>query len=199
MLRVFVCMLVAFATACSDVPRMPKLAPGDVIVAFGDSLTYGTGASEKESYPAMLSQLIGRNVIRAGVPGETTEQGLKRLPQVLREHGPRLLILCLGGNDLLRRIDEKRTAENLRAMVRLAREQNVAVVLIGVPRPGLFAGAPEFYALLADEMDLPYEGEAIKRVLYSKAMKSDPIHPNAAGYRRIAEDVAALLRESGAI
>jgi lysophospholipase L1-like esterase len=192
-------LLFAFNTACSDIPDVPKLAPQDVVVAFGDSLTYGTGASEKESYPAVLSQLIGRNVVRAGVPGETTEEGLKRLPRVLREHNPKLLILCLGGNDLLRRLDERRTSANLRAMVMLAREHNVAVLLVGVPRPGLFAGPPLYYSELASELKLPYEGESVKRVLYSNAMKSDAIHPNATGYRQIAEDLAALLRKSGAI
>jgi acyl-CoA thioesterase I len=197
MLRVF--FLCALLAACSDVPAVPKLAPQDVIVAFGDSLTHGTGANEEESYPAVLGKLINRRVIRAGVAGETTEQGLRRLPRVLSEHHPRLLILCLGGNDLLRRVDEQRTAANLRAMIKLARERNVAVVLMGVPRPGLFTSAPEYYSALADELKLPYEGEAIKRVLYSNAMKSDTIHPNAAGYRRIAEDVAELLRASGAI
>lgn len=190
------CLLVA---ACSGGPGVPKLAPGDVVLAFGDSLTYGTGANEKESYPAVLSELIGRKVVRLGVPGETTAEGLQRLPKVLREHDPKLVILCLGGNDLLRRLDETRTADNLRAMVTLARERNVAVVLIGVPRPGLFAAPPPYYSEIASELKLPYEGETMKRVLYSNAMKSDHIHPNAAGYRQIAEDVARLLRESGAI
>jgi acyl-CoA thioesterase I len=191
--------LFAFNAACSDVPSVPKLAAQDVVVAFGDSLTYGTGANGKESYPSALSQLIGRRVVRAGMPGETTEEGLRRLPEVLREHNPKLIILCLGGNDLLRRLDENRTAANLRAMVMLARERNVAVVLVGVPQPGLFAGPPSYYSQLASELMLPYEGEAVKRVLYSNALKSDAIHPNAAGYRQIAEGIATLLREAGAI
>ena len=68
--------------ACSACGRsstpLPKIDPGGTIVAFGDSLTYGTGASAAESYPAVLERLISRKVIRSGVPGEVTSQGLER-------------------------------------------------------------------------------------------------------------------------
>ncbi|MBC7944570.1 MAG: arylesterase, partial [Burkholderiales bacterium] len=117
-------MAVVLATACSS-NALPKLAANDVILAFGDSLTYGTGASEAESYPAVLAGLIGRKVIREGVPGETTEEGLRRLPAVLDEHEPALLLLCLGGNDLLRRIDETAIAANLRAMLVIAKQAGI--------------------------------------------------------------------------
>jgi len=93
------------------------LGADDVIVAFGDSLTYGTGAAEHESYPAVLAQLTGRQVVRAGVPGEVTAQALHRLPQVIAEHQPRLMIVCLGGNDMLRKVNEAETRSNLRAII----------------------------------------------------------------------------------
>ena len=95
---------------------------GDVIVAFGDSLTYGTGAAENESYPAVLAQLTGRNVVRSGVPGEITAQALQRLPGVLGEHKPKLVIVCLGGNDMLRKVSEAETIANLRAIVRKVKD-----------------------------------------------------------------------------
>ena len=81
---VIVLVWLALTAGCGDkVPKIGKLAPADVIVAFGDSLTYGTGASEAESYPAVLGQLIGRTVVRAGVPGEVTAGGLARLQNVI--------------------------------------------------------------------------------------------------------------------
>ena len=80
----------------APVPKLPKLGPTDVVLAFGDSLTYGTGAGESESYPVVLSQLIGRQVVAAGFPGEVTAGGLERLPDVLDEVKPRILLLCIG-------------------------------------------------------------------------------------------------------
>lgn len=192
-------LLVLLLAGCGKAPKLPALAANDVIVAFGDSLTYGTGAGEEESYPVVLGQLINRQVVRAGVPGEVTAQGLQRLPQMLDEHRPQLVIVCLGGNDMLRRADPAQTKANLRAMLRMLKERGIAAVLVGVPRPALLAGAPEFYEELAREFAIPYEGGIVKDVLYSADTKSDPIHPNAEGYRRMAQAIAELLRKAGAI
>jgi acyl-CoA thioesterase I len=192
-------LLVTLAACGKDHPRLQPLAKDDVILAFGDSLTHGTGAGNAESYPAVLQSLIGHNVVNAGFPGETTAEALQRLPAMLAEYAPRLLLLCLGGNDMLRQIPQKETAANLRAMVKLARDRSVAVVLIGVPAPRLFSGAPAFYEDIAGEFDLPYEGEIMNDVLKNPSLKSDSIHANAAGYRKVAETLAELLRQAGAI
>jgi lysophospholipase L1-like esterase len=199
-LRAFLLLSLVLAAGCGDkVPQLPKLGAADVIVAFGDSLTYGTGAAEAESYPAVLAQLIARQVVRAGVPGEVTAQGLRRLPEVIAEHRPALMIVCLGGNDMLRKVGASEIKSNLRAIIKSIRDQDIAVVLVGVPQPALITSAPEFYAELAKEFTVPYEGKIVTSVLYSPDMKSNPIHPNAKGYRRIAESLAELLRKSGAI
>jgi lysophospholipase L1-like esterase len=190
---------VALAGCGEKVPRVPKLGAADVIVAFGDSLTYGTGAAENESYPAVLSQLIGRQVVRAGVPGEVTAQGLRRLSSVIEEHRPRLVIVCLGGNDMLRKVADAEIKQNLRAIIRTIKERGIAVVLVGVPKPALLTSAPEFYAELAKEFGIPYEGKVVTSVMYSPEMKADPLHPNAKGYRKMAEAIAELLRKAGAI
>jgi acyl-CoA thioesterase I len=192
-------VLLAVAGCGEKTPRLAKLAASDVIVAFGDSLTHGTGAAEQESYPAVLSQLIGRPVVRAGVPGEVTAQGLHRLPEVIAEHRPGLVIVCLGGNDMLRKVNASEIRSNLRAILKILKDEGIAAVLVGVPQPALITSAPEFYAELAKEFGVPYEGRIVTSVLYAPDMKSDPIHPNAKGYRRMAEAIAELLRRSGAI
>jgi lysophospholipase L1-like esterase len=191
--------LTALASCGEKVPRLAPLGPNDVIVAFGDSLTYGTGASEAESYPAVLAQLIKRDVVRAGVPGDTTAGGLARLAGVLEEHRPALVIVCLGGNDMLRKADEAQTRRNLRGILSAIKGRGIAVVLVGVPRPALITSAPAFYEELAREFGIPYEGKIVTSVLYKSELKSDPIHPNAQGYRRIAEALADLLRKAGAV
>ena len=121
------------------------------MLAFGDSLTFGTGASPAESYPAQLQSLIGRKVVNAGVPGEISADGLSRLPEVLEEVQPRLLLLCHGGNDFLRKQSETAAAANVRAMIRLARDKGIGVVLIATPKPGLTISSPDFYADIAKE------------------------------------------------
>lgn len=193
-------MLTLSLAGCGEkAPALPKLSPSDVVVAFGDSLTQGTGASEDESYPAVLSKLIGHAVVNAGVPGEVTTQGLARLPGVIAEHSPRLVIVCLGGNDMLRKVADAEIKRNLQAIVKALKERGVAVVLVGVPRPSLITSAPEFYAEIAKEHGIPYEGKVVTSVLYSPGLKSDPIHPNAAGYRKMAESIAELMRRAGAV
>ncbi len=192
--------LLLLAACDSGPPKLAKLPADGVVLAFGDSLTYGTGVRAEASYPAVLQELIGRRVLRAGVPGEVTAQGLTRLPGLLRESAPNLLILIHGGNDLLQRRSRADTVANLRAMVRLARKRGVAVVLIGVPALGLLLGrSAGFYEELAEELELPYDGEALPAILKRPSLKSDNIHPNAKGYRKLAEAVAELLRKSGAI
>ena len=200
-LRVVLALLAcAVALAgCGKPPQLQLLAPDDEVLAFGDSLTYGTGAGDQQSYPAQLAQLIGRRVINSGVPGEVSAHALERLPAALDEYSPRLLLLCIGGNDFLRRLGKQQAAANVREMVRLAKARHIDVVLIGTPEPGFTVTPPEFYAEIARQFAVPYQGDAIGYVLRRAELKSDPIHPNAKGYRLIAERLAEVLRERGAL
>lgn len=197
--RAILLACLAFAAACSDAPKLAPLAPDAVVLAFGDSITYGTGASESESYPAQLERLIGRTVVRAGVPGEVSAQALARLPDALEEHQPRLLVLCIGGNDFLRNLGMAQVAANVQTMVAVARQRGIDVVLIGTPERGFAVTPPAFYAEIAEQLGVPYEGKVIGEILRNSEFKSDPIHPNARGYRLIAERVAALLKDAGAL
>lgn len=195
----FSCVVFALLGGCERAPSLPRLSPHDVILAFGDSLTHGTGAQPEEAYPARLARLSGHTVINAGVPGDTTLEGIQRLPALLDAHRPRLVVLCLGGNDMLRRLPAHDTENNLRLMLQTLRNSGIPVVLIGVPEPKLFGGPPGFYARLAEEFHLPYDDETLNDVLKDPALKSDPIHPNAAGYEIMARQFALLLKESGAL
>ena len=192
-------VILLLLVGCSERPRLERLPTEATVLAFGDSLTFGTGATESESYPAQLERLIGRRVVRAGVPGEVTAQALARLPGALDEHAPRLLLLCIGGNDFLRRLGNQQAERNVREMVRLARSRGIAVLLIGTPEPGFSVTPPAFYSSIAKEFRLPYEEGIIGQVLRDAALKADPIHPNARGYRIIAERVADQLKQSGAL
>lgn len=138
-------------------------------------------------------------MVSSGVPGETSAAGLARLPAALDEAKPQLVILCEGGNDFLQKLDEAQTANNLRAMVRMVRARGAQAVLIAVPKPGLLPSTAEFYAVVAKEFGVPHEETSLRKILTDNSLKSDLVHPNAAGYARLAEAIAALLKKTGAV
>ena len=198
----FLVALVAAAllAACGPaVPKLPKLDGDAVVLAFGDSLTFGTGASREQSYPAVLSRLISHKVVGAGVPGEVSAEGLARLPGVLEEVKPQLLVLCHGGNDFLRKTGEEAAAANVREMIRLAQSQGVSVVLVATPKPGFGTSRVPFYEVIGRELGIPVEADILPDVLGDRSLKSDLVHPNAEGYAEIARAVEKLLRKAGAV
>ncbi|MDP7576754.1 MAG: GDSL-type esterase/lipase family protein [Pseudomonadales bacterium] len=186
-------------TACSGKPLLSSLSTNARIVAFGDSLTYGTGVSSEQSYPSVLQSLIGRTVIRSGVPGEISNKGLARLDSVLAREQPDLVIVCHGGNDILRRMNGAQTEANLRAMVSKVRTSGAEVILLAVPRLGLFPEAPGYYERIAEDMQVPIEMDVLADLEGDSSMKSDQVHFNAAGYRKMALAVQQLLIDAGAI
>jgi lysophospholipase L1-like esterase len=121
------------------------------------------------------------------------------LPAILDKTRPALLLLCHGGNDFLRRGDPAQVKENLRVMVQSARERGIAVVLVAVPTLGFGLQVPPLYTELASEAGIPLEEDILAEILGDSALKSDPIHPNAAGYKKLAVALERLLRRSSAL
>ncbi|TXK94072.1 arylesterase [Methylococcaceae bacterium CS1] len=202
MKKTFLFCIFIFLTACEQAtaPVFEKLHQDAVILAFGDSLTYGTGAPRESDYPSRLTELSQHKVINAGIPGEINSTGLKRLPVVLDKYQPELLILIHGGNDMLRRIPEEQLASNLRQMIDVARQRNVKVVMLGVPKPRLFLlDSAAIYQQIAEEQQVPIDLEALPTILGDNALKSDTIHPNSDGYRLMAESIHHLLVATGAL
>lgn len=178
---------------------LDPLNQGDVILAFGDSLTYGTGVAADLSYPVVLESITGYSVIRSGVPGEISSAGLKRLPGILKKENPRLVVICHGGNDVLRRLNRQQTEANLRSMIELVRQHGAQVILIAVPKISLFPSAAKFYDAIEEDTGVPVEFDILSQLQTDSKMKSDPIHFNRLGYRKMAEAVRDLLKDNGAI
>ncbi len=191
----FLLLIIAlvFLQACSDEKQKFELTDSGVILAFGDSLTFGTGANPEQSYPAQLAKLTGRTVINAGVPGEISEKALERLPELLNKHHPQLVILCHGGNDLLRKLNVGELESNLGKMVDLIQQSGAEVLLVSVPKPGLLMQASPVYQRIAEDKDVAIEDGIIAKVEAEIEWKSDPIHPNAIGYKKIAEQLALWI------
>lgn len=187
------------ATACDRTPQLRPLPANAVILAFGDSLTHGNGAPDGQAYPDVLAGLLGRTVINAGVPGEISAEGRQRLPQLLELHRPDLVILCHGGNDFLRRLDRAETAANLTAMIEQIRAAGADVVLVGVPEFGFVLKPPPFYGEIAARFGLPFEAKIVSELLGDRDFKSDTIHPNAAGYHRMAEALHRLIKAANGL
>jgi len=196
---------VLLLAACTRKQRaQAQLVPdGATVLALGDSITYGTGAPPKASYPNVLARLTGWNVVNAGVPGDTSAQALARLPALLDEHKPALVLVGIGGNDFLRRLSEADTRANVQRAAQLARDAGAQVLLIAVPRPTLaahFTGSLDdhkLYGEIAEALKLPLQRGGWAEVLGDEQLRADQIHANAAGYQTFAERLLATARAVG--
>ncbi len=186
-------------SSCGDKAGLQPLAADAVVLAFGDSLTYGTGTSRDKAYPAVLERLINHKVINAGIPGEISEKGLARLPALIKQHRPALIIICHGGNDILRKLDLTKTSDNIQKMIDLARQENSQVVLVGVPEFGLFLNLVQIYPALAEKNSVPIANDILANILAKRSLKSDQIHPNSKGYQILAKELNVLIRAAGAL
>lgn len=191
--------LVVLASACSRAPKYPPLPAGAIVLAIGDSVTFGTGAATGEDYPTQLAALTGWAIQNFGISGDTSAGVKGRIDDALTDIKPALVIVEIGGNDFLRRQAESVTKENIRTILKRIKQAGVPVVLVATPKfsplgaaVGLLADSP-IYAELAEEEQVPLVPSIFAKVLADGKLKSDPIHPNAAGYRKLAEGIAAEL------
>ena len=170
-------------------PDIPNLdSRGRTIVCLGDSITSGTGASPAPAYPELLTQELGTEVINQGVPGDTAEGGLARVDEALAAD-PWLVVVELGGNDILRRIPPEQTEAALRKILERLLAARVAVMLVELDVP--FAGRyAEIYERLGDDYDVPVLEDTLGDILTDAGLKADPIHPNARGHEVLAEALA---------
>jgi acyl-CoA thioesterase-1 len=160
---------------------------GDRIICFGDSLTYGTGASKGSDYPSQLSKMISRPVINAGVPGDTTARALKRLEQDVLSRSPDVVLITLGGNDLKNGIARETAFGNLKMIVESIQNQEARVIIGGLKFPFRDRGFGQAYKKLADRTGALLIPNILDGIIGNRKLMSDPIHPNDDGYRMIAE------------
>ena len=196
-------LLCLLLPGCEEPPRYRPLLEGATVLAFGDSVTHGTGAKAGEDYPSQLAGFTGWHVINAGIPGDLARDAGARLPALLQEHSPALVIVELGGNDFLRKRPAAQVKSELNAMLDMVVAADAIPVLVAVPRlsllrasTGTLKDAP-LYAELAEERNIVLVEDVFADTLSDEALRSDPIHPNALGYRQLADSIATRLRSAG--
>jgi len=190
-------ILILFSLNSKEMP-MQTLDQNDSILAFGDSLTYGYNAKANESYPAVLSRLLGYTVINEGVLGDTSHEGLRRIAPLLEERNIKLMILLLGGNDIMQGLSMEDLKSNLKTMIQMAKKKQINVLLISMPKLSIFGLSPlELYEEVAEEEDVPLLSGMMSNILEQPLLKSDQIHPNAKGYTMMAKMIYEKLKEEG--
>lgn len=188
--------------ACTKI-KEEALPPGSKVLALGDSLTAGASVATEEAWPSLLSSQAGWIVINGGISGDTSGEALRRLPALLEEHTPALVLVTLGGNDMLRRIPQTETVANLQQILTLIKAHGAKPVLLATPNPSLMGAvfqrlsAPDFYRNVADAQQVRLIEDAIPEVLSDPQLKGDPLHPNAAGHARLSEKIFGELQLIG--
>jgi lysophospholipase L1-like esterase len=182
-----VLLIILYSLFLSGPEVVNRNPSGETIVCFGDSLTAGTGAPPELSYPAQLEKLVGEPVINAGVPGDTTASALARLDSDVLAHSPRIVLITLGGNDLMGGVEPEDAFSRLATIVYRIQERGALVVVGGVEPPIHGRGYPEAYQQLARETGCVLVDNVLAGIMGKDEFMSDRIHPNQHGYARMAE------------
>jgi acyl-CoA thioesterase I len=189
-------LLVAFCPRDNSWAIVNHTPQGMALVAFGDSLTAGYQVGDADSYPAQLAKLLDRPIVNRGVSGDSTVDGLARLDRDVLSENPRVVLLALGANDMLRRQPIEQTFANLRRIVDRIQARGALVVLIGVEGYPLVHGDyGKRYRELARETGCVYVPDILDDVLGDPALMYDQIHPNGAGYAKIARRIESEAGE----
>ncbi len=183
-------------------PRAQAIPSEATVLALGDSLTSGVGASADTAYPAVLQRLTGWKVVNAGVSGDTSAGALQRLPGLLQQHRPALVIVSIGGNDFLRRQSASATRANVHQICVDATVGGAQVLLVAIPEFTILAtlGQLSDHAMFEDiakELGIPLHRKGWSGVLADARLRSDNIHANAAGYELFTQGLVDTLKDTG--
>lgn len=187
---VFIVVLSVFIPRSESIKNYPSSNTG--VIMFGDSLTFGVGASEGKELPVLIGDRTGVTVKNFGVSGDTTEDALLRLPQVLKEK-PQVVIILLGGNDYLKRIPEEKTFSNLEVIIKAFEKEGSIVILCGVRGGILSDHFKTSFASLAKKMGTAYVPDVLDGLFGNNDFMSDEVHPNDKGYAIIASRISSVL------
>ena len=176
-------------------PGAAKPTSGRTIVAFGDSLVEGRGATPGRDFVSVLSRRLGTPIVNAGRSGDTTAAALSRLDRDVLARDPKVVIVLLGGNDFLRRVPVQSTFANLQQIVDRIRRRGAAVVLVGVSVGLLSDPYASEYTTIARRNAAGLVPGVLDGIIGNRELMADSIHPNDRGYAIIAERLERAVRE----
>ena len=201
-----VILLVATAalfTACDSKVKEDAIPQGSRVLALGDSLTEGAGVAPGEAWPNLLANRTGWVIVNGGVSGDTSGGALRRLPSLLETHNPVLVLVALGGNDMLRHLPQEETIANLGQILTMIKAHGAKPVLLATPKPSVAGAvfqslsAADFYRRVGEEHQVQMIEDAIAEVLSDPQLKGDPLHPNAAGHAKLSQKIFDALKLIG--
>ncbi len=167
---------------------------GTTIVALGDSLTEGVGASSPEkNYIGILNARLGINIINKGVAGNTTPDALLRLDSDVIALKPDIVIILLGGNDYLKKIPQHETFNNLEVLIKKIQSHGAVVLLLGVRGGLLHDKFSSDFEDLAHRTGSLFVPNVLDGIVGNAKLMSDEVHPNDAGYLKMADKIAPTL------
>lgn len=188
-------VLAALWSLRSGTPDAAKPTAGEQVIAFGDSLVEGVGASTGHDVVSLLSARVGVPIVNAGRSGDTTGRALARLDSAVLSRSPRVVIVVLGGNDVLRRVPHEESFANLGAIVGGIRSRGAAVILVGLSVGVVTDAYGKGYEDLARRTSSGLVPDVLAGILGHPDLMADQIHPNDRGYRMMADRIEPVLRD----
>ncbi|MDD5108503.1 MAG: GDSL-type esterase/lipase family protein [Candidatus Omnitrophica bacterium] len=192
-LEIIVIILGIILTGCLKHEIKNSGTKGQNIICFGDSITCGYGAAVGQDYPAGLAKLLKLPVINAGIDGDTTFLALDRLDSDVLSKNPRLVIVEFCGNDFIKKIPKEDTLKNLSKIIDRIQEKGAMVALVDISSGMFFQEYRQAFKKLAIEKGAIFIPVVLSKIITNPAMKSDFLHPNARGYKIVANRVYKVI------
>lgn len=194
--------IVILATCYSLLATLPGCAKREIanihskgtnIICFGNSITFGYGANAAESYPSVLAKMINIRVINAGIDGDTSTEALRRIESDVLKRDPLLVIVEFGGNDFLRKIPLDETLKNMEEMIKKIQSAGAMVAITDVSIGMIMSGYRKEFRHLSKKYNTIFIPKLFSGILTNPTLKSDSIHPNAEGYKLIAQKIYTTI------
>jgi len=185
-LGAFLISLIIFHAGCvrNDIANLESR--GKNIVCFGDSITKGKGVNLDESYPAALAKMTSFPIVNAGINGDITPEGLKRVKTDVLDNDPLLVVIEFGGNDYLNKVPLEETVRNIEEMIKIIQAKGVMVAIVDISNVLFMEEYRQEFKRLSNKYRAIFIPRILEDIVSTESLKSDAIHPNAKGYKIIA-------------